>query len=109
MMTSDRKRIGSFEFSSPLFVGTGKYADFEIMKAALAASGCEVVTVAVRRDIAGFRMGRRRLRHRCVQLRQQLFVNIRRDQYELPAITLLKLHAALADAKAIVSRLGAIY
>ena len=50
-MSADRYRIGSFEFTSRLFVGTGKYADFEIMKEALAASRCEVVTVAVRRDV----------------------------------------------------------
>jgi len=50
-MGSDRYKIGSFEFSSRLFVGTGKYADFTIMKAALAASQCQVVTVAVRRDV----------------------------------------------------------
>jgi len=50
-MPSDRYRVGSFEFASRLFVGTGKYPDFDIMQAALAASGCEVVTVAVRRDV----------------------------------------------------------
>ena len=33
-----------------LFVGTGKYASYEIMQQALAASGCQVVTVAVRRE-----------------------------------------------------------
>jgi len=43
--------IGPFEFTSRLFAGTGKYVDFETMKAALAASQCEVVTVAVRRDV----------------------------------------------------------
>jgi len=50
-MSADRYRVGSFEFSSRLFVGTGKYADFDTMRAALDASGCEVVTVAVRRDV----------------------------------------------------------
>ncbi|MHC5112219.1 MAG: thiazole synthase [Planctomycetota bacterium] len=50
-MSSERYRVGSFEFSSRLLTGTGKYADFETMKSALAASQCEVVTVAVRRDI----------------------------------------------------------
>ncbi|RJP35230.1 MAG: thiazole synthase [Phycisphaerales bacterium] len=50
-MDADRYRVGSFEFASRLFVGTGKYATFEQMKAALAASQCEVVTVAVRRDV----------------------------------------------------------
>ncbi|MFB3891431.1 MAG: thiazole synthase [Phycisphaerae bacterium] len=43
-------RIAGFEFASRLFVGTGKYATFELMRDALAASGCEVVTVAVRRE-----------------------------------------------------------
>ncbi|MGH9441002.1 MAG: thiazole synthase [Thermoanaerobaculia bacterium] len=36
-------------FHSRLIVGTGKYATFDLMKAALEASGAEVVTVAVRR------------------------------------------------------------
>jgi thiazole synthase len=50
-MSSERYRVGSFELTSRLFVGTGKYADFQTMKDALAASGCQVVTVAVRRDV----------------------------------------------------------
>ncbi len=41
--------IGGKEFSSRLLVGTGKYRSNEEMVAALAASGAEVVTVAVRR------------------------------------------------------------
>jgi thiazole synthase len=35
---------------SRLILGTGKYADYPTMQAALDASGCEVVTVAVRRE-----------------------------------------------------------
>lgn len=50
-MASDRYRVGSFEFQSRLFVGTGKYDTFELMQAALLASECEVVTVAIRRDV----------------------------------------------------------
>jgi len=50
-MSVDRYRVGSFEFTSRLFVGTGKYKDYQVMKAALAASECDVVTVAVRRDV----------------------------------------------------------
>ncbi len=42
--------IGEFTIGNRLFVGTGKYADYSQMQAALAASGCEVVTVAVRRE-----------------------------------------------------------
>jgi len=41
--------IGSYRFASRLFVGTGKYPSLEIMQAAHAASGAEVVTVAMRR------------------------------------------------------------
>jgi thiazole synthase len=43
-------RFGGIEITSRLFVGTGKYATYEIMQNALAASGCQVVTVAVRRE-----------------------------------------------------------
>ncbi|MCZ7679220.1 MAG: thiazole synthase [Sandaracinaceae bacterium] len=42
-------RIGAHELSSRLFVGTGKYKDMAETRAALEASGAEVVTVAVRR------------------------------------------------------------
>ena len=43
-------RIRGRTFASRLFVGTGKYATYEQMRACLDASGCEVVTVAVRRE-----------------------------------------------------------
>ena len=42
-------KLGKREFTSRLMVGTGKYPSFDIMKQAIAASGAEVVTVAVRR------------------------------------------------------------
>jgi thiazole synthase len=50
-MPEDAYRIGSFSFRSRLFVGTGKYASMALMADALRASACEVVTVAVRRDV----------------------------------------------------------
>jgi thiazole synthase len=43
-------RIKDFDVRNRLFVGTGKYASYEIMQQALEASGCQVVTVAVRRE-----------------------------------------------------------
>jgi len=43
-------KVGDLSFRSRLFVGTGKYATYELMRECLAASGCEVVTVAVRRE-----------------------------------------------------------
>ena len=46
----DKKlKVGRYEFTSRLFVGTGKYSSMEIMVDALEASGTDVVTVAVRR------------------------------------------------------------
>ena len=41
--------IAGREFSSRLITGTGKYETFEVMRDAVVASGCEMVTVAVRR------------------------------------------------------------
>lgn len=43
-------RIAGREFASRLFVGTGKYTSNDLMRDSLAASGCQVVTVAVRRE-----------------------------------------------------------
>jgi len=43
-------RVGSFTFQSRLITGTGKYANYELMRECLAASGCQVTTVAVRRE-----------------------------------------------------------
>jgi thiazole synthase len=42
--------IGKLKFRSRLITGTGKYANYELMRQCLAASGCEVTTVAVRRE-----------------------------------------------------------
>lgn len=56
-------RIADFSIRSRLFVGTGKYVrhgepDYELMRAALDASGCQVVTVAVRRERLYDKQGR---------------------------------------------------
>ncbi len=48
-MSLDLLRIGDHSFHSRLFVGTGKYQSVEETRAALEASGAEVVTVALRR------------------------------------------------------------
>ena len=45
----DELRIGSHSLRSRLIVGTGKYKDLEETRAALEASGADMVTVAVRR------------------------------------------------------------
>jgi thiazole synthase len=47
--TSDPLLIGGRAFSSRLIIGTGKFGSHEVMRDALAASGTEMVTVALRR------------------------------------------------------------
>ncbi|MEO6835750.1 MAG: thiazole synthase [Candidatus Tumulicola sp.] len=45
----DTLKIGRYELTSRLIVGTGKYPSMDVMRAAHAASGAEMVTVAIRR------------------------------------------------------------
>ncbi len=46
---SDILKIGKYEFTSRLIVGSGKYPDFQTTRDATLASGSEMITVAVRR------------------------------------------------------------
>jgi len=46
---NDALVIAGREFRSRLITGTGKYPSFEVMREAVVESGCELVTVAVRR------------------------------------------------------------
>jgi len=50
---SDKLTIAGETYSSRLLVGTGKYKDFAETRAALDASGAEIVTVAIRRTNLG--------------------------------------------------------
>lgn len=63
MSAQDVFRIKGFEIRNRLFVGTGKYATYELMREALEASGCQVVTVAVRRERLVDAQGRSLLDH----------------------------------------------
>lgn len=42
-------RIGEYEFDSRLIVGTARYPNYQVMLDCLEASGCELVTVSIRR------------------------------------------------------------
>ncbi len=55
--TDPSLEIGAYKFQSRLFVGTGKYQDLDVMKAALEISGTDCVTVAVRRLSLGVPAG----------------------------------------------------
>lgn len=48
-MSKETLKLGKHTFNSRLIVGTGKYETLEIMEQALAASGADMVTVAIRR------------------------------------------------------------
>lgn len=50
---NDTLTIGTRQFSSRLLVGTGKYTDFTQTRAAIDASGAQIVTVAIRRTNLG--------------------------------------------------------
>ncbi|MBL1292493.1 MAG: thiazole synthase [Thiotrichales bacterium] len=51
--TGDELVIAGVSYQSRLLVGTGKYKDFAENKAAIEASGAEIVTVAIRRSNIG--------------------------------------------------------
>ncbi len=51
----DKLLIGGREFSSRLFVGTGKFASNDLMRASMVASGSEMVTMAMKRIEMGNR------------------------------------------------------
>jgi thiazole synthase len=48
--SEDSLQLGNHVFQSRLIVGTGKYATYDLMRDALAVSGTQCVTVAVRRE-----------------------------------------------------------
>jgi thiazole synthase len=52
-MDNDKLIIAGKAYSSRLLVGTGKYKDFDQTRAAIEASGAEIVTVAIRRTNIG--------------------------------------------------------
>ena len=52
-LVNDTFTVGSRTFSSRLLVGTGKYKDMNETGAAIAASGAEIITVAIRRTNIG--------------------------------------------------------
>jgi thiazole synthase len=53
MSADDVLRVGRREFHSRLLIGTGKYRDLDQTRAAVEASGAEIVTVAIRRTNIG--------------------------------------------------------
>jgi thiazole synthase len=48
--TAESLQLGTHRFNSRLIVGTGKYANYELMGESLERSGTECITVAIRRE-----------------------------------------------------------
>jgi thiazole synthase len=46
---ADKLNIGGFQLNSRLFIGTGKFADYNLIPKCIVAAGSQVVTVALRR------------------------------------------------------------
>jgi thiazole synthase len=57
MATQDELLVAGRAYSSRLLVGTGKYKDFAETRAAIEASGAQIVTVAIRRTNIGQNRG----------------------------------------------------
>jgi thiazole synthase len=57
MSADDVLRVGRRQFQSRLLIGTGKYRDLDQTRAAVEASGAEIVTVAIRRTNIGQKPG----------------------------------------------------
>ncbi len=53
LQSNDSFTVAGHQFNSRLLVGTGKYKDMEQTRAAIEASGAEIVTIAVRRTNIG--------------------------------------------------------
>ena len=58
--------INKKEYSSRLILGTGKYKDFEETKLSVESSGCEMVTVAIRRMNIGQDLNSKNLLDSCI-------------------------------------------
>jgi len=56
-VNDDVLKIGARSFTSRLLLGTGKYRDFAATRAAVDASGAQIVTVAIRRTNIGQNAG----------------------------------------------------
>ena len=77
-MLSDLLNIAGKTYQSRLLVGTGKYQDFAETRAAIDASGAQIVTVAIRRTNIGQTAGEPSLLEYLPPRRIHLFTQYRR-------------------------------
>ncbi|MGM0639574.1 MAG: thiazole synthase [Pseudomonadota bacterium] len=95
-------RIAGREFTSRLLVGTGKYKDFDETAEAIAASGAEVVTFAVRRTNLGQDAGQPNLLDAVSPARYTLLPNTAGCYTAKDAVRTCKLARELLDGHRLV-------
>jgi thiazole synthase len=93
----DQLVIAGKAYNSRLLVGTGKYRDFEQTAQALDASGCDIVTVAIRRVNLGQNAGEPNLLDFLPQNRYTLLPNTAGCYSAEDAIRTLRLARELLD------------
>jgi thiazole synthase len=99
---ADTFTVAGRRFASRLLVGTGKYRDFEQTRAAIEASGAEIVTVALRRTNIGQEPGQPSLLDYVSPERYTLLPNTAGCYTAKDAIRTCRLARELLDGHALV-------
>jgi len=102
MTAQDTLTIAGREYASRLIVGTGKYKDFEQTRAALDASGAQIVTVAIRRTNLGQNPGEPNLLDHVPMSRFTLLPNTAGCYTAEDAVRTLRLARELLDGNDLV-------
>src|SRR4051794_24887319 len=98
----DQLVIAGRQYSSRLLVGTGKYRDFEQTRAAIEASGAEIVTVAIRRTNIGQNKGEPNLLDVLAPGRHTILPNTAGCYTAHDAVRILRLARELLDGHDLV-------
>jgi len=98
----DQLIIAGKPYSSRLLVGTGKYKDFEQTRAAVEASGAEIVTVAIRRTNIGQNRNEPSLLDALPPSRYTILPNTAGCYTAQDAVRTLRLARELLDGRALV-------
>src|ERR1700681_945696 len=101
-MAGDKLMVAGKAYDSRLLVGTGKYRDFAQTRAAIDASGAQIVTVAIRRTNIGQTPGEQSLLDYLPPDRFTMLPNTAGCYSADEAIRTLKLARELLDGHALV-------
>jgi thiazole synthase len=101
-MASDKLIVAGKAYDSRLLVGTGKYRDFAETRAAIDASGAQIVTVAIRRTNIGQNAGEPNLLDALPTSRFTILPNTAGCYTAQDAVRTLRLARELLDGSALV-------